>query len=107
MINAEVSTAVAGQDAVLTRLLEIVLIELLRSPETLAGQHRGMLVGLMDPQVGGSRTLPRLCVVTSSRAALHTAALAPAPAPAQQYSTAWGQKARSPSHRRLRRRAQR
>jgi transcriptional regulator GlxA family with amidase domain len=54
MIDAEASTTRPGQDAVLSRLLEIVLIELMRAPEMLSGQQRGMLVGLTDPQVASA-----------------------------------------------------
>lgn len=38
----------------LSRLLEIVLIELLRTPEILPGQQRGMLTGLTDPQIASA-----------------------------------------------------
>lgn len=51
MIDAEASATRPGREAVLSRLLEIVLIELLRAPEMLSGQHRGMIIGLTDPQV--------------------------------------------------------
>jgi AraC-like DNA-binding protein len=54
MIDAEASTARPGQEAVLSRLLEIVLIELLRTPETLSSQQRGMLAGLTDPQIASA-----------------------------------------------------
>jgi AraC-like DNA-binding protein len=54
MIDAEVATTRPGQDAVLSRLLEIVLIELLRAPEMLSNQQRGMLTGLTDPQIGSA-----------------------------------------------------
>jgi len=51
LIDAEALDAPPGQEAVLTRLLEIVLIELMRSPELLLEQQHGMLAGLMDPQI--------------------------------------------------------
>src|SRR5450755_3306288 len=51
MIDAEASAARPGQQAVLSRLLEIVLIELLRTPEMLSSQQRGMLTGFTDPQI--------------------------------------------------------
>ena len=54
MIDAEASAARPGQQAVLSRLLEIVLIELLRTPEMLPGQQRGMLTGLTDPQIASA-----------------------------------------------------
>jgi AraC-like DNA-binding protein len=51
MIDAEASATRPGQQAVLSRLLEIVLIELLRTPEMLSSQQRGMLTGFTDPQI--------------------------------------------------------
>jgi transcriptional regulator GlxA family with amidase domain len=54
MIDAEASAARPGQQAVPSRLLEIVLIELLRTPEMLPGQQRGMLTGLTDPQIASA-----------------------------------------------------
>jgi AraC-like DNA-binding protein len=54
MIDAEASATRPGQEAVLSRLLEIVLIELLRTPEMLSSQRRGMLTGLTDPQIASA-----------------------------------------------------
>jgi AraC-like DNA-binding protein len=54
MIDAEASDVRPGQEAVLSRLLEIVLIELLRTPETLSSQQRGMLTGLTDAQIASA-----------------------------------------------------
>jgi AraC-like DNA-binding protein len=54
MIDAEASAPRPGQQAVLSHLLEIVLIELLRTPEMLPGQQRGMLTGLTDPQIASA-----------------------------------------------------
>jgi Cupin len=54
MIDAEASDVRPGQEAVLSRLLEIVLIELLRTPETLSSQQRGMLTGLSDAQIASA-----------------------------------------------------
>jgi AraC-like DNA-binding protein len=54
MIDAEASAVRPGQQAVLSRLLEIVLIELLRTPEMLSSQQRGMLTGLTDPQIASA-----------------------------------------------------
>jgi transcriptional regulator GlxA family with amidase domain len=54
MIDAEATAVRPGQQAVLSRLLEIVLIELLRTPEMLPGQQRGMLTGLTDPQIASA-----------------------------------------------------
>jgi AraC-like DNA-binding protein len=54
MIDAEASATRPGQEAVLSRLLEIVLIELLRTPEMLSSQQRGMLAGLTDPQIASA-----------------------------------------------------
>jgi hypothetical protein len=55
LIDAEAADSLPGQEAVLSRLLEIVLIELMRSPELLLEQQRGMLAGLIDPQIGRNR----------------------------------------------------
>jgi AraC-like DNA-binding protein len=54
MIDAEASATRPGQEAVLSRLLEIVLIELLRTPEMLSSQQHGMLTGLADPQIASA-----------------------------------------------------
>jgi AraC-like DNA-binding protein len=54
MIDAEASATRPGQEAVLSRLLEIVLIELLRTPEMLPSQQRGMLTGFTDPQIASA-----------------------------------------------------
>ena len=54
LIDAEASVELPGQQAVLSRLLEILLIELLRAPEMLVGQNRGMLTGLSDPQIAAA-----------------------------------------------------
>jgi AraC-like DNA-binding protein len=54
MIDAEASGTLPGQEAVLSRLLEIVLIETLRAPEIPPGQQRGMLIGLTDPQIASA-----------------------------------------------------
>ena len=54
MIDAEASATRPGQEAVLSRLLEIVLIELLRTPEMLPSQQRGLLTGLTDPQIASA-----------------------------------------------------
>jgi len=54
MIDAEASATRPGQEAVLSRLLEIVLIELLRTPEMLSSQQRSMLTGLTDPQIASA-----------------------------------------------------
>ncbi len=54
MIDAEASATRPGQQAVLSRLLEVVLIELLRTPEMLSSQQRGMLTGLTDPQIASA-----------------------------------------------------
>ena len=51
MIDAEATIERPGRQAVLSRLLEIVLIELMRTPEMLSSRHRGMLTGLTDPQI--------------------------------------------------------
>ena len=50
MIDAEASSERPGRQAVLSRLLEIMLVELLRAPQ-LASSRRGMLNGLADPPV--------------------------------------------------------
>lgn len=54
MIDAEASATRPGQGAVLSRLLEIVLIELLRTPVILSSQQRGMLTGCADPQIASA-----------------------------------------------------
>jgi AraC-like DNA-binding protein len=54
MIDAEASASRPGQETVLSLLLEIVLIELLRTPEMLSSQQRGMLTGLFDPQIASA-----------------------------------------------------
>ena len=54
MIDAEASAARPGQAAVLSRLLEIVLIELMRNPGMLSSQQRGMLTGFADPQIASA-----------------------------------------------------
>jgi AraC-like DNA-binding protein len=51
MIDAEATFEGPGQEAVLSRLLEIALIELMRAPELLSNGHGGMLSGLTDPQI--------------------------------------------------------
>jgi AraC-like DNA-binding protein len=51
MIDAEATMEGPGQTAVLARLVEIVLIELMRAPEMLSNRHNGMLTGLTDPQI--------------------------------------------------------
>lgn len=48
MIDDEASSERAGRPAVLARLLEIMLVEVLRTP-ALTTTHRGMLHGLSDP----------------------------------------------------------
>lgn len=53
MIDAEASSNRPGRESVLSRLLEITLIELLRSPELLTAR-RGMLLGLADPPIAGA-----------------------------------------------------
>lgn len=50
MIDAEASRESPGREAVLSRLLEIMLVELMRGPQ-LASSRRGMLNGLTDPDV--------------------------------------------------------
>ena len=54
MIDAEASATRPGQVAVLSRLLEIVLIELMRNPGILSSQQRGMLTGFADPQIASA-----------------------------------------------------
>jgi AraC-like DNA-binding protein len=54
MIDAEASATRPGQAAVLSRLLEIVLIELMRNPGMLSSQQRGMLTGFADPQIASA-----------------------------------------------------
>jgi transcriptional regulator GlxA family with amidase domain len=51
MIDVEATTERPGHEAVLSRLLEIILIELMRAPEMLSARHSGMLTGLTDPQI--------------------------------------------------------
>jgi len=52
MIDEEVSSYQPGRDAMLNRLLEIVLIELLRAPPEKGGELRsGMLAGLADSRI--------------------------------------------------------
>lgn len=53
MIDAEASSERPGRDAVRSRLLEIMLVELLRTPQ-LASSRRGMLNGLTDPPVAAA-----------------------------------------------------
>jgi transcriptional regulator GlxA family with amidase domain len=50
MIEAEATSDGPGREAVISRLLEIMLIELLRTPQ-LAASRRGMLSGLTDPPI--------------------------------------------------------
>ncbi len=54
MIDAEASGTQPGRDAVLSRLIEIVLIEVLRAPALLSDHRRGMLTGLSNPPVATS-----------------------------------------------------
>ncbi len=53
MIDAEACSERPGRDSVLSRLLEIMLVELLRTPQ-LASSRRGMLNGLADPPVAAA-----------------------------------------------------
>ncbi len=53
MIDAEASSQQPGRQIVLSRLLEIMLVELLRTPQ-LAASRRGMLNGLTDPPVAAA-----------------------------------------------------
>ena len=53
MIEAEATSDGPGREAVMSRLLEIMLIELLRTPQ-LASSRRGMLSGLTDPSIGAA-----------------------------------------------------
>ncbi|WP_186526101.1 AraC family transcriptional regulator [Leekyejoonella antrihumi] len=53
MIDAEASSERPGRPAVLSRLLEIMLVELLRTPQ-LATTRRGMLSGLSDPPIAAA-----------------------------------------------------
>jgi Cupin len=62
MIDAEASATRPGQQAVLSRLLEIVLIELLRTPEMVADPKIG-------PQPGMSLEPAAVCVVGFRRGA--------------------------------------
>jgi AraC-like DNA-binding protein len=50
MIETEATSDGPGREAVMSRLLEIMLIELLRTPQ-LASSRRGMLSGLADPPI--------------------------------------------------------
>jgi transcriptional regulator GlxA family with amidase domain len=54
MTDAEASATRPGQQAVLSRLLESVLIELLRTPEMPSSQQRGMLTDFTDPQIASA-----------------------------------------------------
>src|ERR1700684_3402886 len=54
MIDAEASATRPGQEAVLSRLLEIVLLKVLRPRKSLRSQQRGMLTGLTDPQIASA-----------------------------------------------------
>lgn len=53
MIDAEASSQQPGRQIVLSRLLEIMLVELLRTPQLVASR-RGMLNGLTDPPVAAA-----------------------------------------------------
>ena len=53
MIDAEASSDGPGREAVISRLLEIMLVELLRTPQ-LVTKRRGMLNGLTDPPVAAA-----------------------------------------------------
>ena len=53
MIEAEATSNGPGREAVMSRLLEIMLIELLRTPQ-LASNRRGMLSGLTDPPIAAA-----------------------------------------------------
>jgi transcriptional regulator GlxA family with amidase domain len=53
MIEAEATSDGPGREAVMSRLLGIMLIELLRSPQ-LASSRRGMLSGLTDPPIAAA-----------------------------------------------------
>jgi AraC-like DNA-binding protein len=53
MIEAEATSDGPGREAVMSRLLEIMLIELLRTPQ-LASSRRGMLSGLADPPIAAA-----------------------------------------------------
>jgi AraC-like DNA-binding protein len=53
MIGAEATSGGPGREAVMSRLLEIMLIELLRTPQ-LAPSRRGMLSGLADPPIAAA-----------------------------------------------------
>lgn len=52
LFDAEASAERPGHEAVLSRLLEVLLVELLRAPGESAAHHLGMMVGLSDPQIG-------------------------------------------------------
>lgn len=52
LIKEEAAAREPGQDAVLRRLVELVLLELLRRGKPLSGdRHSGMLAGLADPRI--------------------------------------------------------
>jgi hypothetical protein len=52
MIKEEEAANEPGQDAMLRRLVELVLLELLRRGKQLSGdRHSGMLAGLADPRI--------------------------------------------------------
>jgi hypothetical protein len=53
MIEAEATSDGPGREAVMSRLLEIMLIELLRAPQ-FASSSRGMLSGLTDPPIAAA-----------------------------------------------------
>lgn len=53
VIDAEASSERPGRQAVLSRLLEIMLVELLRTPH-LASNRRGLLNGLSDPTIAAA-----------------------------------------------------
>jgi len=53
MIDTETAGERPGRDAVLSRLLEIMLVELLRTPQ-LAASRRSLLNGLTDPQIAAA-----------------------------------------------------
>jgi len=53
LIRDEASSARPGQDLVVERLLEVLLVEALRQePDAAAGDQPGLLAGLADPQLG-------------------------------------------------------
>jgi AraC-like DNA-binding protein len=53
MLDVEASNHSPGREAVLSRLLEIMLVELLRTPQ-LAASRRGLLNGLTDSQIAAA-----------------------------------------------------